>query len=283
MSFLANSTVEEISERHIARVVSLEESTANRLLKNLTLVKRELLDRLSYAPEGTFTEARLTSTLAQVSVLVEGLSTLLKGDMASAATIFGELAIGHLIEEAKRFAFEFEGVNVPINLNAAVLAQDTSEFLINQYQVSIDAYSMGLRQQITQGLTDAVISQSTMGDVMGKLGRFFSAELQWKIPMIARTELHNIYGKAKLRGMGELQDETIPDLKKTLFHPMDARTGKDSKVAARLKLVVDIDEPFRYSFTQGKKTITREFMTPPDRPNDRSILIPYRQEWGSIT
>ncbi len=79
-----------------------------------------------------------------------------------------------------------------------------------------------------------------------------------------------------MKGMGEIQDETIPDLQKTLIHPMDLRTGADSQYAASLHLVADIDEPFRYRW----KGVEREFMAPPDRPNDRAILVPYRAAWN---
>jgi len=70
----------------------------------------------------------------------------------------------------------------------------------------------------------------------------------------------------------------MPDLMKTLMHPIDKRTGDDSKLAARLRLVVPIDEPFVYKWN-GE---TREFMAPPDRPNDRAILVPYSTSWGEI-
>jgi hypothetical protein len=277
--FFDNPTVTNISQGHIDKLMTLEEDRAQKLLKDLRRVKLELLDRLISIPDGTYSEQANRVTLAQVESMIQALSERLKSNMNEYALDVGKLSISHLEKEVTAFSREFEGSVQPINLDAVLLAEDTSNFLINQHEASIDAYSAGLRQQITQGLTEAIIARSPMSQVTSKLGKFFSAELQWKIPMIARTELHNMYGKAKLQGMRETQDQYIPDLKKTLFHPMDKRTGDDSKTAERLNLIVDIDKPFRYSFRQGKKTIERVFMTPPDRPNDRSILIPYRKSW----
>ena len=77
----------------------------------------------------------------------------------------------------------------------------------------------------------------------------------------------------KLWGDGE---GTIPDLKKTLYHPMDKRTGEDSKWLNKNNLIIPVDEPFKYTWN-GQ---VREYMAPPDRPNDRSILIPYRESWA---
>jgi hypothetical protein len=181
-----------------------------------------------------------------------------------------------LISEINKFSKIFTGAVVPLNLNAAIIAQDTSNFLFNRYESSVSAYTEGLRGQLASGLVESVLAQDSYPEVIGKIGQYFAGE-EWKINRIARTELHNMYNKAKLRGMGEVQENTLPALKKSLYHPMDSRTGKDSQFAARKHLVADIDKPFVYQWNGSK----REFMTPPDRPNDRSILIPYQADWDS--
>ena len=58
---------------------------------------------------------------------------------------------------------------------------------------------------------------------------------------------------------------------KTTYPVKDNRTGDDSWYYYDQHQIVPIDEPFRYVW-EGKE---RVFMTPPDRWNDRSILIPY--------
>jgi hypothetical protein len=65
-------------------------------------------------------------------------------------------------------------------------------------------------------------------------------------------------------------------LLKTLMHPMDQRTGDDSKKLAQEHPAIPISEEFVFTW----KNATRRFMTPPDRPNDRAVMIPYRAEWG---
>lgn len=276
MSFFENSTVEEVIQGHIEKVVNLEDKEAQKLLKNLKSVKQDLSERLFRGRDGTFTEQQLRSTLAQVNAIIEALNQKLKTGMADAVDVLGSKGVEDLVTEVNKFQKVFEGSVQPINLDAATIAQDTNNFLLNQYESSIDAYSEGLRQQITQGLTEAVLAQSNYSQVVYRLGQFFGGE-EWKIQRIARTELHNMYNKAKMQGMGDVRDDYLPDLKKTLIHPMDSRTGDDSKYAAKLDLVVNIDEPFVYKY----KGQVRRFMTPPDRPNDRSILVPYRKAWDS--
>ena len=56
---------------------------------------------------------------------------------------------------------------------------------------------------------------------------------------------------------------------------MDKRTGEDSKILARNNPIVPIDEPFVENST-GKELV---YMHPPNRPNDRAIMIPYRDSW----
>lgn len=111
---------------------------------------------------------------------------------------------------------------------------------------------------------------------MGDVGKFFLGE-EWKLTRIVRTEMHGMYNYSKMNGMSELQEQRLPDLMKTLMHPLDKRTGKDSKALAQENPIIPIDEPFKFKWN-GK---TRTFMAPPDRPNDRAILVPYRESWGA--
>ena len=87
--------------------------------------------------------------------------------------------------------------------------------------------------------------------------------------------MHNIYNVSKMDGMGSIKKKFIPDLKKMLVHPMDNRTAQDSKALAKKNPIVDIDKPFKFVYN-GE---TRVFSHPPDRPNDRAILIPARDKY----
>ncbi len=186
------------------------------------------------------------------------------------------MGISHLKTELMRFDRHFLGAVVPINLNAVQAANDATNLLINRMEASLESYGQSLRGQISQGLVNAVIQGDvTNAAVKSKIGGFFLQE-EWKLTRIVRTELHGVYNLGKLTGMENLQEGTLPDLQKTLMHPMDGRTGEDSKHVAKLDLIVDIDEPFSYTWA-GKR---RTYMVPPDRPNDRSILVPFRASWG---
>jgi len=156
-----------------------------------------------------------------------------------------------------------------------VAALETRNFLMPRYESSINAYGEDLIRQLIGNLTQASMMEMSYPETITRLDQFFLGE-EWKLHRIARTELHNIYNIGKMSGMSELIDgDVIPDLMKGLVHPMDARTGTDSRYANALELTARVDEPFRYKW----KGQVREFMAPPDRPNDRAILVPYRKAW----
>lgn len=265
-----------VVESHINQVLKLEDSKGRELLSRYKDVRQELRDRLSATNANTFTAQQMRGVLAQVEGAIGALSSSLKGGMDDASRDLALKGVNDLVSEIEKFDKHFTGAVVPINLNAQVVALDTKNFLLSQYESSIDAYGEDLIRQITTNLTQAALMEMPYGTLIQRLDRFMVGE-EWKLQRIARTELHHIYNIGKLNGMTELIDTSvIPDLKKTLIHPMDARTGADSSYAATLNLVAAVDEPFRYRW-RGK---WRVFMAPPDRPNDRAILVPFRPEWA---
>ena len=287
-AFLEDPLVEEVVNTTIERVDKLSEQQQKKLLKTFRKVRQELLDRLLTVPEGTFTEQQLNVTLVQVQAAIETIKRDLKDEMFDSAEILGIQGVKDLIREISRFSKKFEGSVQPLPIEPLVVAETAQNFLINKYDASIDAYSEGLRSQITQNITNSLAirdtSQRTVGRLVSDVGRFFVGE-EWKLSRIVRTEMSNIYNFSKISGMKEIQDDVIPDLKKALMHPMDHRTGDDSKQLARKNPIVDIDEPFVFTFRRKLKSGAvreerREFMFPPDRPNDRAILISFREEWG---
>lgn len=264
-----------IVETHIQRVLKLEDSQAASLLRRYKGIRGELRDRLDRFREDQFSAQQLRGVLVQVDTAISAMNESLKAGMVDSAKVMAERGVQDQLEEIKAFQEHFRDAVVPLNINAQLVAEDTANFLFNRHQASIDAYSEDIRSQLASVLTNESLMQSPYSTVVRKMGLFFQGE-EWKLHRIARTELHSLYGTGKLNGMTEVRDSVLPDLKKTLIHPMDSRTGNDSKYVAKLDLIVPLDKPFRYKW-HGK---LREYMSPPDRPNDRSILVPYRSAWG---
>lgn len=275
MSFFSSLTVRDILERHVNEVLRLEEAQAKELAKRYREIRQELRDRLDTFAEGTFSSQQLSGVLVQVDAALLALEDRLNGGMLEAAEVMTEESIRQVVEELEAFEAHFTGAVTPINLDAVLIGTETQNFLVNRYEASIKAYSQDLRANIALQLTNSVIAEESLSLVTRRLGKFFLGE-EWKILRIARTELHNMYNIAKLNGLKEVKQEALTDLKKSLWHPMDDRTGQDSLALAEENPIVEIDEPFRQTF-KGKEYV---FMAPPNRPNDRAILIPFRESWN---
>lgn len=273
--FFEDSTIEGVAEKHVRELQGLEKSKAEEVLKLYKDIRRDIQDRLLSLPKGTFSYQRLGGVLLQVNTGIDALSASLNNGMKAASRDTIELGVDHLTRELNDWNEMFTGAVTPIDLDALTIANEVELLNVSRYESSLKSYSEAVRADISRGLTEAVLQEQPLGEVVSTVGQYFKAE-EWKLLQIARTELHNIYSQGKLTAMGELQDSSMPDLKKTLWHPMDSRTGNDSKFVARKDLVVPINEPFRYVW-KGKERI---YMAPPDRPNDRSILIPYRDSWA---
>jgi hypothetical protein len=275
-SFFETADSTGVVEEHIQEVLRLEKEQSETILKDYGEVRRRLVERLSLVPAGSFTAQHLRGVLAQVQGAIEAMNSKLQGEMISGAQEAAMSGIDDLLSELKVFDEKFTGAVTPINLNSALLAHDTSQFLVTKYKTNLDAYGNDLMTQIANGLFSATIGETSYDQVVGRISKFFTAE-EWKLRRIVRTELHNIYNVGKINGMKQLRDnDDIPDLMKTLMHPLDQRTGKDSRYAAQLGLVEKIEDPFKYEWA-GE---LRVFMAPPDRPNDRAILVPFNPEWG---
>lgn len=274
MDFFEEVDTIGIVENHVQRVLKLEESKAKALLRRYKEVRQELRDRLDRFPEGTFTNQQLRGVLVQVDAAIIAMNQSLKEGMGEVSPEVALLGVEDQLDEIQKFEKYFTGAVVPININAQLIAEDTNNFLINKYEASISAYSESVRSMLTTNLTNEMLMESSLSKVVRQLGTFFQGE-EWKLLRIARTELHNSYNLGKMNGMLETRDQVLPDLMKTLYIPMDARTGSDSKALSRQSPIVPIDEPF-VQVWKGQK---RVYMAPPDRPNDRSILIPYRKDW----
>jgi len=78
-----------------------------------------------------------------------------------------------LTSELGIFDKEFLGAVTPIDLNAALLANDTANFLVTKYDTNLEAYGSGLMAQISNGLFSATIGETSHEEVVGRIGKFF--------------------------------------------------------------------------------------------------------------
>jgi len=94
------------------------------------------------------------------------------------------------------------------------------------------------------------------------------------------TEMSYSFGVVKQASMEAVQQE-VPRMQKRLVATWDDRTGDDSKQLDGQ--TVDVNKPFVWHVKDSKGLPTGKvvyYMQPPNRPNDREVVIPWRPEWG---
>lgn len=274
MSFFETVDSLRVIERNIQRLQGIEEKKSKDMMKVFMMARERIRISLLQTTEGTFSEAQLKLSMQQVDIILDTLKRRSKVENIEGYEISSEQSINDLGREISRFSKEFEGISRVIPIDEVLISMKSENLLVNRYQSSLDSYTNRMREKIQRELTQAVLSSEPSVRFVNRLNDELRLQ-EWQVLRIARTELHNIYGMSKNEGMLEIKKTLIPDLEKALFHPMDSRTGDDSKKLSRLNLVVDIDKPFKYTF-KGQE---RVFMNPPDRPNDRAIITAFRRAW----
>lgn len=264
-----------IFERNAGKIQGVQTNSARKLLKEYKMAREQIKTEMLLTPDNTFTEAKLRNTLLQleqsISQLERQINPMIKGFFDDST----EYGLEDSAREMNALEKRFSGVSSAIDIDSVIDSTDPENLLFNQFESSISSYNESLRNGFQQSLTQALLQQKSWSQAVWDMESVFN-QSEYILSRIVRTELHGIYSNAKLNGLFTIQDKYIHDLMKTLYHPMDSRTGDDSKYAETLKMIVPLDEPFKYSY-KGQK---RVFMNPPDRPHDRSILVPYRKSYS---
>lgn len=277
MSFYEDVDNISILEKNASRLNGLQMEQARKMLIEYRKAREALKEQLlSTSSENQFTEAKLKNTLAQVEQSIKTLRSKVGYQIRDGFDFLSEQGIEDSVREMDAFDKYFGGGFGKLPLDAILESTEPENLLFNNYESSVDTYNANLRNLFQQSLTQNLIQGRTWTQTVWDMENIFNME-EWKLSRIVRTELHGIYNHSKMNGFGTIQRDYIPDLKKTLYNPMDSRTAEDSRYVEKLKLIVPLNEPFKYTW-KGKDYIS---MAPPFRPNDRAILIPYREKFDS--
>ena len=278
----------EVIERHTRELANLDESEQREIIELYRRLRRSLVTRLraslaveKQSGEARFSSQKLRGTLAQLEAAISQFSVEFNKRVEGHWSKGAELSISHLEEQIAVFDETFAGAVTPINIPGILIANERKNYLVNNYQASINRWSQFTREKLADDLQAALVTQETTQETIGRMIGDWQAK-EWQLRRIVRTELHNVYNTSKIPGLQSAQSQ-IPDLRKALLHPMDHRTAEDSTYLAELNPIIPIDEPFKYVWQPSptSKKYYREFMAPPDRPNDRAVLVPYSARWDN--
>jgi hypothetical protein len=168
-------------------------------------------------------------------------------------------------------------IDVPAVL--AGLIKDVESSLLRRHSIQSRTWSLNALRQIEETLSVGAMAKKPMGqitkEITAKTGLL--AQEEWRAERIVRTEMAYAHGAAKHESMTRTRDEVEPRLHKCLLETFDNRTGDDSFLLHGQ--MVPVDKPFSWKHKRGGQWVVTEFMHPPNRPNDRSVAIPWDPEW----
>jgi len=258
--------------------------------------ERELVQRLAGIPGGarTFTRVQMEATLAQVRHVLYGLKDGMEDVLVEGAETGSAHAAAGTVEYLERAEREFRGTGTK-----SLALDEVSMF----EEARVGARASVLRRLASSGTDAPGASDAEHPARMGILDRYgvetighFENELQkgllarlpWedvkanlvsKSPFlqqkpgfwaerIVRTELMGAYNRAGWESIREA-DSQLGDMCKILSATFDERTAADSfAVHGQIRMP---DEAFMSWFGL--------YQHPPNRPNDREIVVPHRISW----
>lgn len=140
----------------------------------------------------------------------------------------------------------------------------------------LQRYGENVIEHFEQELRIAVVTRKPWDEVRTALKARSSflqgAPAHWA-ERIARTEIAGAYNRATGEAHAKA-DEELGDLLRVLSATFDKRTGPDSKnVHGQVRRT---GEPFEYVDYKGARSY---FADPPNRPNDREVVVGHRLSW----
>ena len=262
--------ISDLIKAQIFGLDQLDNKTIQRLEPLLRTIVNQLKTNLQNLSDDDFNYMKKRQTLSMIESALYRMEDIAKKELITSAESYNRYAITQSEKEISALA------RMPIvPINRQVLSLNKNHYLINRMEASIKTYTVQTRDAIVRALQQAILQNISGHKVTVNLQKYLDIK-EWRVQRIVRTELHNVFNATKILSYSHIRDNYLPDLKKALWHPMDERTADDSKKLRKLDPIIDIDEPFKFKW-KGKE---RVFMNPPDRPNDRSVLVPYREKWS---
>jgi hypothetical protein len=278
------SVINQIVNTHRAQLQGIIELGGVRKVRSLYEQARlELEDKLAHlraVGQGqTFSAHHLRMILVQVMDGLRGFQADLAPELSKQARHAADLAQHHLTTSIKRMESQYSGMTPSLRIEEAAVFdrvyRGVEPTLLHRYQKLVGNYPMATIERVRKSMALGLIqgeNTDRMVDRVAGAGGIFDRE-KWRAERIVRTECLHAYGVANQRCLEETAQE-VPGLMKRLVATFDVRTGKDS-----IQLngqAVPVDRPFVW-MKQTKAGVERvEYMAPPNRPNDREVVIPWR-------
>lgn len=260
-----------------------------KLKKHLARAQRELNQRLKQAEglsgpgKDSFTAAQLRVTLGQVEDVMRQLNPKVRDVVTDQAAVAADKSAKNLLTYMGRAERKFIGIGsaLPLDkiavLDAAHMGAEAS--VLRRLTATRDKrgltvmqrYGVSTIQAFEEELQQAFVQKKPWADVRSSIvteSPFLQGKPASWAERIVRTETMAAYNRAGTESI-KAANATLGDMVRILSATFDDRTGWDSyQVHGQIRRP---DEPFEWMGFQ--------YMDPPNRPNDREVVVPHRKAW----
>lgn len=256
-------------------------------------VSSQLERDLAKLPGGTFDDARKRSAALQVRAAILRLNQA-SATIAEKGSIDAQLAaVQELATQVQGLERDFRGTVVPVPLLEGArfrgLAANRATSLLTQHRASMARYGAGVIGDVEGVMARSLIGNESTTDTIDKIAVTIDGT-RWQAERIHRTEQAWSYNAGHVDGL-VTQATTLPDLMmRWSEHVSDDGAALDDRVAVdSLAMHGQLATPGGL-FTQppaapdGEQVpdglVLQTWAHPPNRPNDRAVISPWREHWG---
>lgn len=268
-----------IEIRGVKRMQALYGESRRDLEEKLAALKRQGRGQ-------TFQANHLRQVLVQVADAAGAFQGRLTDHLRRTGRVAAVLAPRHLVDMVTRVEQHYRGQTSVVQAAQAAVTSGVypriAPTLLHRYQSSARTWGPGTIAHIQEGLARSLVQGESVDEAVGRVtgaAGLYDGE-RWRAERIVRTETSYSYGVAKQVSMTSLGQQ-VPQMKKRLVATHDNRTGQDSVDLDGQ--TVAVDKPFTWAVKDSKGHLTGKvvhYMQPPNRPNDREVVIPWMDGWS---
>jgi uncharacterized protein with gpF-like domain len=247
----------------------------------------------------TFTAHQHRAMLLQARQGVKLMQKRMAGEMGQVSIEAASEGLHSLASEVSALEREFTGADIALPIDEAGRFQGIisgqRESMLRLHEESLANYGAAAVRKIEDQLTTSLMTGETMGDAMDRLVDVLDGN-EYKAEEIARTETAFAFNAASAAGIAECADE-LPGLMMRWTEYVDEETGEalDDRVAedslsmhgqvvapgGRFVMPRTLPDGTELS-KRSHHLLGRTWEYPPNRPNDRSTIVPWRKEWSDL-
>lgn len=292
------SVYDEVVSEHLARLERLAERRGvSRLKKVYDTATAEVVSkiaRLTGARRGsTFDAHQKRLVLAQLAHGQQYVAKQVGGELEDAARDTQSDVLRALPRAITRLENEFRGTApvVPIEDVARFQGIITGrrDSMLRRHETSLDKYGQRNVAKAEDALSQSLLQGESHVEAIDRVNEVLHSQW-WEGERIVRTELAWAASATQADGIGVAR-EVIPELQiqwRELVSdegiPLDDRVGVDS-ISLHLQVIVPggmfVCPPRTPEGEEVPDSLSYEQIAhPPNRPNDRSSIVPWRSGWG---